>query len=95
MKKNFPILLLRIGGFVALLSVAAFILMMVVKLLVTTLLLVGIGGLIFKMVAKKRPQMMVNDPFLLTIESKASYTNSKIQPIYKNTNSNKTIIPIL
>ncbi|PZP51558.1 MAG: hypothetical protein DI598_02900 [Pseudopedobacter saltans] len=95
MKKNFPMLLLRIGGLIALLSIAAFVLMTVVKLLITTLFLVAIGGLAFKMVRRKRQQMMLNERYLLPVAPQRVYNENKIQPIYNKTNSSKTIIPIL
>ncbi len=96
MKKNFPMLLLRIGGFLALLGVAAFVLMLVIKLVVTALVLAGIGSLVFKIASHKRRQFLGNNYAMLPGIEEQRFSNSKIQPIFNNSsNKNKTIIPIL
>lgn len=96
MKKNFPMVLLKIGGIALMLSIAAFVLMMIVKLLISILVLAGIGGLIFKF-AKKRRRHLLEQSYnnMLPIVAQSSNTHSKIQPLYNNAKGAKTIIPIL
>ncbi|WP_447640934.1 MULTISPECIES: hypothetical protein [Chitinophagaceae] len=96
MKKNFPMLLLRIGGVVALLGVAALVLMLIVKLVVTALLLLGIGTILFKIVSHRRRQYWNPNDMQLTAMQEQRIAKSKIEPIFqRNSNKDKTIIPIL
>lgn len=96
MKKNFPMLLLRIVGFLALLGIAAFVLMLIVKLIVTALLLLGIGTAIFKIASHRRRQYWKHNYMQLPAMQEQTMSNSKIQPVFNhNSNRNKTIIPIL
>lgn len=88
-------LLFRVGGFLALLGFAAFVLMLIVKLIVTALIVLSIGALAFKIISKKRRHLLAFQCAEQPIGPQQTFSNSKIQPIYGNTKSNKTIIPIL
>lgn len=95
MKKNFSLLLIRIAGGLALLGVVALVLMLIVKLVVTALLLLGIGTLIFKMVNRKGRQFYKGDYKALPAIV-AQYEGRKIQPIFDNhSKKSNTIIPVL
>ncbi|MFT4203678.1 MAG: hypothetical protein QM610_07145 [Chitinophagaceae bacterium] len=95
MKKNFPLLFLRIGGVVALLGIAALVLMLIVKLVVTAVVVLAAGTLVFKIASNRRRRLWGNDYRQMSPLQRQSICN-KIEPIFDHdAQKSKTIIPVL